>query len=335
MKDKSKGIGAAIIAVVLLFGVPHVIQDPYFMHILIISMINIALALSLNFLILTGHVSLAHGAFLGIGAYTSTLTVMRLGGSFWFALPMAALISALISLPLGLLTLKMKGVHFALATFAFNEILRMIFVGWVALFGGPTGIPGIPPPEPIVLSNFATWRFETKSEYFYVVCCFVLIIAFVIIRLQRSRTGMLLRAIAQGELLTECLGIHAMKFKVFAFVLSSTIAGAAGSIYAHYIHFICPGDFSFWESVNVLVFAVMGGIGTIWGPIIGSVAMTIIPELFRFAAQYQLLLDGLVLILVLLFVPDGMYGLFKAVARLILFKMKGNVFDTPEDGRGL
>lgn len=322
MKNKGKSIFLAIIAAVTIFGIPNVIKDPYFMHILIISIINTSLALSLNFLILTGHVSLAHGAFLGIGAYTSTLLVMRLNGSFWVALPMAALMAAIISFLLGLLTLKMKGIYFALATFAFNEILRMIFTGWVGLFGGPTGIPGIPPPNPIIIPGLAALRFDTKSNYFYIVSIFLLITSFVIIRLHRSRTGVILKAISQGELLTECLGINTMKFKIFAFVVSSTIAGVTGSIYAHYMHFVCPHDFSFWESVNVLVFTVVGGIGTIVGPILGSVVLTVVPEFFRFAAEYQTLLYGLVLILVLLFMPQGIYGLLKNIVATILFKIK-------------
>jgi len=306
----------------LFLGIPHIIKDPYFMHIIIISIINVCLALSLNLIMITGHVSLAHGAFLGIGAYTSTLLVTRLGISFWCALPLAALMAGLVSFFLGLVTLKLTGIYFALATFAFNEILRMIFIGWGNLFGGASGITDIPPPGPISIPGLVTIQFNTKFTYFYIAALFLMLTFFIITRLHRSRTGLIFKAIEEGELLTECLGTNTMKFKIFAFVISSFIAGLAGSIYAHYLHYICPQDFSFWESVNVLVFTVVGGVGTILGPILGSTLLTIVPEFLRFTVEYQTLLYGLILILALLFMPRGIHGLLKTITNNIPFRGK-------------
>jgi branched-chain amino acid transport system permease protein len=312
---------------VLLFGIPIIIKDPYVMHIIIISMINACLALSLNLMIMTGHVSLAHAAFVGIGAYTSTLLVMRLNMTFWFALPIAGLMGGMVGFLLGLLTLKLKGVYFALATFAFNEILRQIFIGWVSLFGGATGIIDVPSPAPIIIPGLVTLQFTTKFTYFYIIAVFFMLTLFVLIRLHRSQSGLIFKAIAGGELLTEILGINTMKFKISAFVISSFIAGITGSIYAHYFHYIGPQDFSFWESVNVLVFVVVGGTGTIVGPVLGSTLLTITPEFLRFAIEYQTLLYGLVLILVLLFMPRGIYGLLGTIIEDIPFngKVKKNV----------
>jgi branched-chain amino acid transport system permease protein len=287
------------------------------MHITIISIINACLALSLNLIILTGHVSLAHGAFFGIGAYTSTLIVMRLGASFWLALPIAALIAAIVSFLLGLLTLKLKGIYFALATFAFNEICRMLFIGWVSLFGGPGGIPRIPPPPSIDLFGVVNLNFDSKFDYFYIVAVLLIITLFISVQLYKSKTRLFFIAIEEGELLTSCLGIDTMKFKIFAFMLGSIIAGIAGSTYAHYFNFISPQDFSFWTSVDALVFTVVGGVGTIAGPILGSIVLTVIPEVLRFAVEYQTLLYGLVLILALLFMPRGIMGIFQKIGNRI------------------
>lgn len=301
------------LGILLCLTIPSITRDPYFVHIIILIMIYVSLALSLNLLMITGQVSIAHAAFMGIGAYTSALLVMRLNFPFWLALPLSGLVTAIISLFIGLLTLKMKGIFFALATFAFNEILRMIFIGWKDLFGGANGITDIPPPGPITVPGILTLNFDSKFDYFYLVACFMIITVFIIVRIFRSRIGLILRAIEEGDLLTECLGLSIMRFKIIAFVLSSFIAGVAGCLYAHYLHYICPQDFSFWVSVDVIIFTVVGGVGSILGPMITCVILTIIPEFLRFTVEYQTLIFGFVLILALLLMPQGIGGLIKHI----------------------
>ena len=148
----------------------------------------------------------------------------------------------------------------------------------------------------------------------------MILTVFFITRLFRSRIGLVLRSIEEADILTESAGINTMKFKMFAFITSSFIAGISGSIYAHYFSYICPNDFSFWESVAIIVFTVIGGVGSIIGPMLATCLLTVIPELLRFAVEYQTLIYGCVLILALLFMPQGIIGLLQRMPFRYIFK---------------
>jgi branched-chain amino acid transport system permease protein len=298
---------------IILFLLPIFIKDPYFLHIIIMTMLNMILALSLNLLMITGQVSIAHAAFMGIGAYSSTLLVMRAGFSFWLALPLSGVFASLISVLIGSFTLKMKGIYFAMATFAFGEIIRMVFIGWVELFGGANGITNIPPPEPISIPGLGIIEFYSKSSYFYLVALVLLATIFIMVRLERSKIGRILKVIQERDLLAECIGLDIMKFKIFSFALSSFLAGVAGGLYAHLFRYIGPQSFTFWESVQFIVFVVVGGVGTVLGPICGAAFLTVLPEALRFTVEYQTLIYGVVLVLVLLFMPEGILGMMRRI----------------------
>ena len=303
-----------------LLCIPLITKDPYHLHILITTMFHIILALGLNFVMNTAQIPLCQAAFMGIGAYASTLLVMRLHFSFWLSLPMAGILATLLGVIVGLPTLRIKGIYFAMATFAFGEIIRLLFVGWTGLFGGANGITAIPPPNPIPLPFLGQIEFENKVSYYYFTLVVLTLCLIVIYRITHSRVGRACTAIREADLLAQCTGIDIMGFKVFAFALNSFFAGIVGAMYAHYFHFIGPQDFTFWQSVEYLVFIVMGGSGTLGGPIIGSIFLTFLPEFLRMAVEFQVVLYGLALILVLLFMPQGIMGLIVKV---------GNHFSKP------
>jgi len=291
-------------------------KDPYRLHILILTMLHIILALGLSFVMNTAQVPLCQAAFVGIGAYTSTLLVMRLNFSFWLSLPLAGLVTAICGILIGLPTLRIKGIYFAMATFAFGEIVRLIFIGWVSLFGGANGISSIPPPNPIEIPLLGTVKFQTKVPYYYFTLVVLIICLTVIQRLTQSRIGRAFTAIRESELLAQSTGVDPMRYKLFAFAINSLFAGIVGSIYAHYFHFIGPQDFTFWQSVEYIVFVIVGGVETIGGPVLGSIFLTFLPEFLRVAVEFQVVIYGLALILVILFMPKGFMGLvFKIIPK--------------------
>jgi branched-chain amino acid transport system permease protein len=304
--------------IVFLLAIPLFVRDPYRLHILIITMLHIILALGLNFVMNTAQVPLCQSAFMGIGAYTSTLLVMRLGFSFWFSLPLAGMFTTILAIMIGLPTLRIKGIYFAMATFAFGEIVRLIFIGWVGLFGGANGISSIPPPNSINIPYIWKIEFQDKVPYYYLTLIFLLFCFNVISRLTRSRIGRAFTAIHESDILAESTGIDTMRYKVFAFALNSFFAGIVGGIYAHYFHFIGPQDFTFWQSVEYIVFVIVGGQGTIGGPILGSIFLTFLPEFLRIAVEFQVVIYGMALILVILFLPRGIIDILD---RFILRKI--------------
>lgn len=225
-----------------LLCIPFITRDPYHLHILIITMFNIILALGLNFVMNTAQVPLCQAAFMGIGAYTSTLLVMRLHFSFWLSLPMAGIFGGILGIIVGLPTLRIKGIYFAMATFAFGEIIRLLFIGWTGLFGGANGISAIPSPHPIPLPFLGQIVFESKIPYYYLTLVVLALLLVIIFRMTHSRIGRACTAIRESDLLAQCTGIDIMGYKLFAFTVNSFFAGIVGAMYAHYFHFIGPQD---------------------------------------------------------------------------------------------
>jgi len=297
---------------VVLFIIPLIIRDQYYQHLMILTGLAIIATVSLNLVLATGQLSIAQAAFVGIGAYCSTLLVLKIGLTFWLAFPIAGAAAGGVGVLIGLPTLKMRGVYFAIATFAFGELVRMVFTNWVSLFGGVGGILNIPAPNPIPFFGGALY-FQTKGSFYYLVLLVMLITILVNYRLLHSRIGMAFQAIEEAEALAEQSGIPVMKYKLLAFLISSIFTGLAGSLYAHYSHYIAPGFFSFWESVHFIIMAVIGGVGTVGGPVIGAVFLTLLPEVFRATKEYEMVIYAIALITVVLFLPKGLMGLLKRV----------------------
>jgi len=290
-----------------LFFIPVLWADEFYLNVIINIYLHIILAVSLNMVIKTGKLSIAHAAFMGVGGYTSALTVMRLGLPFLLALPLSGLMGAFIALLVGRLLLKLQGVYFVLVTFAFGEVVRLFFVNLVEPFGGPTGIINIPPPR-IVLFPGIAFTLLSKVSYYYLVLGVMLVTLFLIHRIYRSSIGKAMDCTRETEHLAEFTGIDTFQQKTFAFAAGGFFAGLGGSLFAHYYRFISPESFTFWESVNLIVINVVGGMGGIAGPILGSIFLVPLPEFLRGFVEYQRVLYGLILILTLWFMPAGMLG---------------------------
>ena len=296
----------ALGGIIVLAAVPLVVRNPFFLHVLVMIAINVTMAVGLWLLGTTGLISFGQAGFMFVGAMTSTLLAKDHGWSVWAAFPLAGIVPALVSVPVGALSIRVKGVYFFLVTLAFGEVVRGIFAYFQNPFGGWYGIRDIPPPEPV-----AWFSDLNKVPYYYFGLALTLTTCVAVSRISKSRIGMVLRSIREGDLLAESVGIDVFRYKLLAFVLASFIAGLAGSYYAHYFRYISPLVFTFQYSLNVLIFVVIGGMATVTGPIVGAVLLTLVPEMFRVTGKYQMLIFGVVLVFAMLFLPEGVIGLFR------------------------
>jgi branched-chain amino acid transport system permease protein len=289
--------------VIALLALPLVVRDAYFLHVMVVIGINVVMAVSMWLLGITGLISFGQAGFMFIGAMTTALLTKNLHWPFWFALPLSAIVSALIAAPVGRLSLRVKGVYFFLVTLAFGQVVAGVFAYFENPFGGWYGIRNIPPPQPVEL--FGTLN---KVAFYYLALALVLVTCWVIHRVSRSWFGDVLWSIREGDLLASSIGIDVPGSKLIAFVVSAFFAGAAGSLYACYFGYISPLVFTFEYSVNILVFIVVGGFATMAGPIVGATALTIVPELFRVTGKYQMMAFGLILVFSMLLMPQGIIG---------------------------
>jgi branched-chain amino acid transport system permease protein len=285
-----------IIALVLV-GLPALIRDPYWLHVYIVTCMNICLATSLRVLWNVGLLSCGHAAFMGLGAYSSAILAKEIGLSPWLGIPLGGGVAVLGAIALGFAALRLTGIYFVLISFAFNEVFFLIVTRWRAFTGGPSGLVSIPrlgglPPG--------------KLAYAYFVSAVLLATLMILYRFERTRVGRIWLAIRDSEVRSRCVGIHTTYYKLFAFGVSSFFSGLIGGVYAHYIGFISPSDFTMWQSVYVQVYMIVGGAAVFWGPILGSIILTTVTEFIRATGPLQSVVYGALLAAVMLFLPGGL-----------------------------
>jgi branched-chain amino acid transport system permease protein len=273
----------------------------YLVTVLITIGIYVILALSLNMITgYAGQISLGHAAFMGIGAYTSALLYTKAGFSFWSAFLVAGLVAGLVGAVLAIPCLRVREDFLAITTMGINFVVEATFL-YVPFFGAGMGIGGINPP-----SLFG--REISKPGFLVLVAGVILVVISVDRWLNRSWVGLAWAAIREDEEAADAMGIDVVRFKVFAFTLGSAGAGLAGSLYAHFLTFIMPVNFSFAQSIVILSMVVFGGIGTLRGPIVGAIVLGALPEISRPAMEYRTLLYGVLLLLLMRYQPDGILG---------------------------
>jgi branched-chain amino acid transport system permease protein len=291
-----------VLAAVALLTLPQWLTSPYHLHVVIMAGIFTILALSLNLLLgYTGQLSLGHTAFFGIGAYTSALLALKGGWSFWIGLPGAALAAGLAGWGIGRVALKLRGAYFVLVTISFAGVISLVSINWMELTNGPLGLPGVPAPELFGVS------LRPKAAYYYMVLAAAGVAYLVCHRLVHSRLGRAFLALRENEPLAQSIGVDPTHTLVTAAVVSAAMAGAAGSLYAHYVRFVSPEVFLFGYTVTMVIMVVAGGKGTLAGPVVGAVLFTALPEALReaIAWQWQMLAYGILLVLLVFFLPRG------------------------------
>ena len=293
-----------IFLLILSFTIPLIISDPYFLGIIIICLVNSILALSIGIVVRTGLLSFGHAAFVAIGGYTSALLVMKLHLSFWLALPAAAIMAAIVAMVIGYIILRVPGIGFILLTFAFGEMIRLLLIHWTDLTNGVTGISNIPPP------SLPGIDFPARHHYYYLILFLLIITALVIHRLDISRPGRAMRAIAQSGALAESIGVRLMGYKLLAFTVAGFFAGMSGSFMAHYLYVLAPEMFTFFISLYALIYVVVGGMGSaVAGPIIGTFVLSTASEMIRGLKTFAPIIYAVVVILVIFFLPGGLVSL--------------------------
>ncbi len=276
----------------------------YGLHILIMVAVYVLLTQSLNLVMgLAGQLQLGHAAFFGIGAYVAGILMVRLGWPFWATLLPAFFGAAIIGIIVGLPSIRVSGDYLGIVTLGFGEITRLILINWDSLTNGPMGITGI--PKPILMGI----RFNSRLTFFYLATIFALLTWFIMNRLTNSKFGLQLMAIKKDEHCAQVLGVNTGKIKVLAFCISAAFAGLGGAFYSTYFQFISPDSFLFIDSLTVICMLVVGGMGNLVGCALGSVLLGIAPELLRFMGDLRLLLYGLLLTIMMIYKPEGIWGL--------------------------
>lgn len=300
-KDKLLLFGSIAVIIALSFFMRSI--NTYYYQIIIYIGINIILAESLNLINgFTGQFSLGHAGFMSVGAYTSAVITYYvapklgieggIGFDFLFlgALLAGGLMAAIVGFLVGVPSLRLKGDYLAIVTLGFGEIIRVVFQNF-DIVGGPRGFSGIP--------------FATTFVWTYV---FVAILIFVLYNLIHSTYGRGFLAVRDNEIAAEAMGVHTTRVKVTAFVISAFFAGIAGGLFAHYLTYIKPDNFAFLKSIEIVVMVILGGMGSIVGAVLAAIVLTVLPEYLRSFSEYRMVIYSLLLIIMMLTRPQGLFG---------------------------
>lgn len=287
-------------------AVPFLFPSNYALHIAVMACVNVVLATSLN--LVMGHgglLSLAHPAFLGIGAYAAALFAVR-GAPFWAGLAAAAVVAGAVGAVVGLPALRLSRHAFVMVTLSVTLLAQLLALNWTALTRGPMGIPGIPLPTVLGL------RVASKTEFYYLMLAVAVLCVGCVLLMARSPAGRALMAVRESDVLAAALGIDPLRYRLQAFVVAAAWAGAAGAGYAHYISIVDPSVFDFYWNESLLVMVILGGPGSVLGVAATAVVFTVVPEWLRFSQDLRMVLYGAILLVAVLFAPEGIAGWLRA-----------------------
>jgi len=278
-----------------------VISSPYYLQLLTFIGIYTLLALGLNMLMgYAGQISLGHAAFYGFGAYVTGVLTVHWNWSPWLALPIALVLTAVVALLVALPMLKLSGFYLGMGTLGFGMIAYILFREWSGLTGGDSGLVGIPS------LSLGSIQLSSGSGYFFLVWGVVFVCFIICERLVDSRVGRALRAIHDSEQAAAAMGIDTSRLKIGIFVLSAVFSALAGFLYAHLVSFISPNSFDFLVSVRMVTMVVIGGMASIWGALLGASLLTVLPEWLHVFTDYEMVVYGLILMVVMIFLPQGL-----------------------------
>lgn len=285
----------------------------YIIHLTILFAIYAILAMSLNLIVgYTGLLSMAHAAFYGIGAYATAILLTQFGVNFFLSIVFGITVAAIASFLIGIVLSKFKGDYYALISMGFNVIVFSIFLNWQSLTRGPLGIPGIERPS--------LFGFSFTSNFLFLILAFLflILIYFASRFIINSSFGRVLKAIREDEKAIQVFGYNTLYFKLTIFVISACMAGIAGSLFAAYITFIDPSSFTLMESIFILAIIILGGLANLRGSILGALFLILLPEALRFvglpdaiAAQMRQVIYGVILVILMLYRPQGLLGEYK------------------------
>lgn len=294
------GLSVLVLAVALLVF-PVLEDNPYILGLTNTIAILAIAVLGLNLFIgFAGQISLGHGAFMALGAYGSAIATTNYGFSPWLAMFGMAFLVGLLAFGLGLPLLRLSGHYLAMATLGFNLVIHTVLLQWDEVTGGPSGFAGIP------ALGVGRFYFETPVSLHYLLWSAVVLCMLLCLNLVRSSVGRGLAALAGDEIAAAALGVntHAAKTKIF--ILSAVLASLSGSLFAHCHSYVSPDSFTIFASVDLAIMVVIGGMGSVWGSIFGVAFLSLLPEWIDFFETYKDLVHGGILVLILMFLPQGL-----------------------------
>lgn len=299
-----------IILFIILCTIPFY-ANTYIVYVLILTLLYAILVASYDVLLgYTGQLAFCQGAFYGAGAYISALLAIKIGVPVWIAFVLSAFITTAAAAAIGAPVLRLKGAYFAITTFFLAHFTYLVFLNSMELTNGPLGLRGIPPPESIDGISFSS-----TISYYYLIVIYFLIALFIIFKLVNSNIGKILMSIRENEDLAASLGINTAKYKVFSFSISAFFAGLSGALFAHYFRLLHPSTFTWLTSEMIVIITLVGGVGSIIGPVVGAALVLFILELFRFAPEWRYVIWATILIIILRYEPKGLIGLIKKFRR--------------------
>jgi branched-chain amino acid transport system permease protein len=285
----------------------------------------IMVSLGFRLILTAGQINLAQIAFMGLGGYTVAILTTKLGFNYWPSLLVAVGSTALFAVVIGYISLRTKGIHFALATFAVAEIVRLIWIEWKSLFGGVGGIPSIPPPNSLLGIQFGS-----VLSYYYLAFLMVIFSLAVMVRIEKSRFGMALLIFEHTEDLAQSVGIDCFRYKNIAFVIGSAYAGLAGGFFAAFYHYVGSEDFTIQQTFYVLIYVLTGGIQSLYGTVLGvsslMICLKMIHHIPGFNPVWEPLFLGCTLLAVMKFLPGGLISLMGR------FSAEGVSLDSKQEG---
>jgi len=290
--------------------------NPYYLQIVMFMMINAMLGISIYLTLSTGQLSLGNAGFMSVGAYTSALLTLKVGLPLVLAIPVGGIAACLIAAVIGIPTTRLQGIYLAIATLGFGEVVRVIILN-MKITNGALGLSGIPSLSTLIGNRLSamglgqgamglTLQQISNITVIILLACIVVFLVFFSLRLRSSRIGRAFAAIKADEHAAEVSGVNTVYYKLMAFFLGAFVAGIAGGLAAHLTFYIGPKDFSYHRAVEILLFAVFGGSNVVWGPLLGSVILTSLPEILRSVAEYREMIYGAILVIMMIFRPQGL-----------------------------
>jgi branched-chain amino acid transport system permease protein len=331
MNSRAFQAGLAVLVGILLAAIPFLVKAALpgswelFAHILTKIFLNIAFGLCLWIMLQSGMLSLGQGAFISIGAYVTAILAAKYQfvTNVWLCYLIGGAVAAVLALLLGLITVHLRRIFFLLVTWAFGEMLSPVLNSFQEPFGAAAGIVGIPAPGAISLFP------DAFTGYYYLALLFAAVVLLVIWSVSRSRIGLIYRSIGQNDTLTNFCGIHVRKYKLQLFALGCFLTGIGGGIMASYLTALSPDTFTFFTSLDIIMFNLIGGMGSIAGPILGAVVLTGANEFLFAIGYYKMIVYGLIITLSIRMLPGGLVSLPSAAAaafeRLVPKKEAGGV----------
>ncbi len=295
-----------LLAFVLLAAVlPQLVRNEYILHLGIMVLFSLILATSFNLIVgYVGEFPLGHMAFLGIGAYAAALGSSKLGLPIYFTVPLAGAVAAVFGLGIGAITLRLRGPFFVIITLCFAEVLRLIANNWVGFTNGPMGISGIKKPAAMAALD----ALGQKTAFYYIALLLAAIVLYIAFRFVYSNIGRGAVAVRENRFVAQSVGISPFHYALLTFVIAAALAGLSGGFYAHYISFVGPEVFGFSFMASTIIMVLLGGKGTLLGPILGAFAVVVLEEYLRDFKELRLSIFGAIVIAVVLFMPRGVMG---------------------------